>query len=97
MMHNETRMASSFLRFSKLVFIFCSWRHLQDRWADLQIFEEGGKWAATEKLSFWFLSSFGGGREVQKGHFRFRSSFIKHNMAAKRFYLSKKTGLILGN
>ena len=39
---------------------------------------------------FRFLKSFGGGRDVQKGHFRFVFSFTKYNMAAKQFYLSKK-------
>ena len=27
--------------------------------------------AAIANLTFWFLNSFGGGRQVQKGHFRF--------------------------
>ena len=39
---------------------------------------------------FRFLKSFGGGRDVQKGHFRFVFSFTKYNMAAKRIYLSEK-------
>jgi len=42
----------------------------QDLQVDLrQIFQEDGKWAAIEKLSFLFLNSFRDGREVQKGHF----------------------------
>ena len=45
-----------------------------------QIFQEDGKWAAIEKLSFWFLNSFRGVREVQKGHFHFEASFTKCSM-----------------
>jgi len=45
---------------------FCS-RYLQDCQADFHpILQEDGKWAAVEKLKFWFLSSFGGRKEVQK-------------------------------
>jgi len=55
-----------------------------------KIFQDDGKRAAIEKLSFWFLNSFVGGREVQKRHLRFGPSLTKHNMAAKRIYLSKK-------
>jgi len=47
-------------------FFFCP-RYLQDRQADLhRIFHDDTKWAAIEKLSFWFPNPFGGGREVQK-------------------------------
>jgi len=42
------------------------------------------------KLSFWFLNSFGDGRDVRNGHFRFGPSFTKCNMAEKRIYLSEK-------
>jgi len=39
----------------------------QDRQADLhRIFHDDTKWAAIEKLSFWFPNPFGSGREVQK-------------------------------
>ena len=55
------------------------------------IFQEYGKWAAVEKLSFWFLQAFMGGREVQKGHFRFGRSFTKCSMAAKRIYFQGTT------
>ena len=52
------------------VFIFRS-RYFEDRWADdlHQIFQEGGKWIRIEKLSFWFLNSFRGETDVQKGNF----------------------------
>jgi len=50
---------------------FCS-RYLQHRLADLhQIFVEDGKWAATEKLSFRVLNSFGCGREAQTAIWRY--------------------------
>jgi len=76
-----------------LLFSFCS-RYLQDRQADLHlIFQEDGKWSTTAKLSFWFLNSFGGGREVENGYFWFWPSFTKWNVAAKRIYLSKKENL----
>jgi len=49
--------------------LFFSSRCLQDYQANLhQIFQEDGKWAAIEKLCFWYLNSFRGEREVQKGH-----------------------------
>jgi len=72
------------------IFLIFRWRHLQDRQVDIhQIFQEDDKWAATEKLSFWFLNSFGDEVGVQKGHFRLGPSFTLYNMAAKRIYLSK--------
>jgi len=72
------------------VFFFCSW-YLQDCQAGLhQILQKDGEWAAIEKLSFWFLNSFKCGKEVRKGHFCFKPSFTKYNMAAKRIYISKK-------
>jgi len=77
------------------LFFFFSW-YLHDRWADLhQIFQEDVKWAAIEKLSFRFLNSFEGGREVQKGLFRFGHNFAKCNTTVKRIYLSKKSCPIL--
>ena len=37
------------------------------RWADLcQIFQEDCKWVAIQKLSFWFMNSFEGGRVFKK-------------------------------
>ena len=65
------------------------------RWAYLHpIFQEDGKWAAcNRKLSVGLWTLQGGGREVQKGHFRFWPSFIKCCMVAKRICLSKKRKL----
>ena len=65
-------------------FNFFRSRYLQDRRVDLhQIFQKDGKSTAVEKLSFWFMNSFGDGKEVRQGHFRFRRSFTKCKMAAK--------------
>ena len=49
-------------------------------------------WKDTEgqRQLLMFGSSFRGGWEVQKGHFRFGLSLTKCNMAAKRIYLSIK-------
>ena len=49
-----------------------------------------GKQPAIVKLSFWFLNSFWRGREVQKGHFRFRPSFKKCNMWQNGFTYRKR-------
>jgi len=66
---------------------------LQYRRANLhQIFQKDSKWAAVEKLNFWFLNSFRGGRKVQKGHFF--TFFSKSSMVAKRIYLSENRGKI---
>ena len=88
--------------------LFFSSRCLQDYQANLhQIFQEDGKWAAIEKLCFWYLNSFRGEREVQKGHsfrgerevrkghFDFGCSFTKCTGGAKRIYLSSKSCQIL--
>ena len=56
------------------------------------------KRAVIEKLSFWFLNSFGGGREVENGHFRCGPSFTKCNVAAiftKRKRKSSNFGRII--
>jgi len=77
------------------LFLFCS-RYLQDHKADLhQIFQEDGKWAAIEKLTFRFMNSFGCRRDVQKGYFRFGPSFTKCNIAAKWIYLSEKESRLI--
>ena len=70
--------------------IFCS-RYLEDCWANLhQICQVDDKWAAIEKLSWCFLNSFWGGREVQKGHFCFGPSCTKCHLEAKWIYQRKK-------
>jgi len=61
------------LRYVNLLFILFFSRYLQDHRADLnQISQED--WAAIEKLCFWFLNSFGCGREVT-----FASDPASHN------------------
>jgi len=79
------------------VFLFICSRYLQDRRADPSPNLPGryGKWAAIEELKFWFLNFFGGGRKVQKGHFRFGSSFTKCKMAAKWISLTKKQPVLI--
>ena len=50
----------------------------------------------TEKLCFWFLNSFGGGREVENVTFSAVAAglgFTKSRTAAKRIHLSKKRKL----
>jgi len=43
------------------------------------------------QLNFWFLNSFGSGREIQNGHFR----STKCKMAAKWIYFSKKESCLI--
>jgi len=86
----DLRYVNLYFSVFKIFYSFCS-RYLQDCRADLhQLFQEVGKWAAIENLRFWFLNTFRRWKGGSKGHFRFRPSFAKYIMAAKRIYLSKK-------
>jgi len=81
---------------SIFIFLLFKLRYLPDHLAILhQIFQEDGKWAAIKKLSYWFLNSIRAGREVGKGHCRFRPSFRKCNIVAKQIYLLQKESCVI--
>ena len=66
------------------------WRYLQNCRADVhQIFQKDGKLTAIEKLSFWFLNSFGGGRRFKRS-LRLQTKLHKMQHGGKVDLLTEK-------